>query len=172
MVNNICVTSAGFSTPESTTACSKFIPKCDINVRNDKLCSTDFNQDNSVILKCEERQSVPNMGHMTRQGDTDAAGTVCDVSVDHSNQLPHSSSTFTDMAHQTASDFTSSSISQPSAVPDLSAYEGSDLPGFTMTGLHACGDLSATMLKVFVRCPQARGLASVACCYMKLSTPT
>ena len=43
-------------------------------------------------------------------------------------------------------------------------------PGFVLTGLHACGNLTPTMLRVFTRCPQAVGLASVACCYMKLST--
>ena len=42
--------------------------------------------------------------------------------------------------------------------------------GFVLTGLHACGDLTATMLRVFVNCPQAVGLASVSCCYMKLTT--
>ncbi len=43
-------------------------------------------------------------------------------------------------------------------------------PPFVLTGLHACGDLTPTMLRVFVKCPHAVGLASVACCYMKLTT--
>uniref|UniRef100_A0A3P9L3X5 Ribosomal RNA adenine dimethylase domain containing 1 n=1 Tax=Oryzias latipes TaxID=8090 RepID=A0A3P9L3X5_ORYLA len=43
-------------------------------------------------------------------------------------------------------------------------------PDFLLTGLHACGDLSATLLHHFVHCPHVRGITSVACCYMKIST--
>ncbi|TRY90429.1 hypothetical protein DNTS_018924 [Danionella cerebrum] len=39
-----------------------------------------------------------------------------------------------------------------------------------LTGLHACGDLSATLLRHFANCPQIRAITSVACCYMKIST--
>lgn len=42
--------------------------------------------------------------------------------------------------------------------------------GFILTGLHACGDLSATLLRHFVRCPRVQGITSVACCYMKITT--
>lgn len=38
-----------------------------------------------------------------------------------------------------------------------------------LSGLHACGDLSATMIKVFVNLDCAKTLSSVGCCYMKLS---
>ena len=48
------------------------------------------------------------------------------------------------------------------------ALAGRTAPPFLLTGLHACGDLTPTMLRVFVNCPQALGLASVACCYMKM----
>lgn len=41
---------------------------------------------------------------------------------------------------------------------------------FILTGLHACGDLSATLLRHFVNCPHVRGITSVACCYMKITT--
>ncbi|XP_045900939.1 protein RRNAD1 isoform X1 [Micropterus dolomieu] len=43
-------------------------------------------------------------------------------------------------------------------------------PDFVLTGLHACGDLSATLLRHFVKCPHVRGITSVACCYMKITT--
>ncbi|KAK7481310.1 hypothetical protein BaRGS_00027390 [Batillaria attramentaria] len=43
------------------------------------------------------------------------------------------------------------------------------LSGLVLTGLHACGDLTATLLRVFVNCPAVDGLVSVGCCYMKLS---
>lgn len=46
----------------------------------------------------------------------------------------------------------------------------SDHPDFVLTGLHACGDLSATLLRHFVHCPRVRAITSVACCYMKIST--
>ncbi|XP_077382430.1 methyltransferase-like protein 25B isoform X2 [Festucalex cinctus] len=39
-----------------------------------------------------------------------------------------------------------------------------------LTGLHACGDLSPTLLRHFVKCPHIRAITSVACCYMKLTT--
>lgn len=41
---------------------------------------------------------------------------------------------------------------------------------FILTGLHACGDLSATLLCHFANCPHVRGITSVACCYMKITT--
>ncbi len=43
-------------------------------------------------------------------------------------------------------------------------------PDFVLTGLHACGDLSATLLRHFINCPHVRGITSVACCYMKITT--
>ncbi|BFZ02441.1 hypothetical protein BsWGS_05480 [Bradybaena similaris] len=43
---------------------------------------------------------------------------------------------------------------------------------FILAGLHACGDLTPTLLRVFVNCKAAVGLASVACCYMKMSAST
>ncbi|XP_064620857.1 methyltransferase-like protein 25B isoform X2 [Lineus longissimus] len=42
-------------------------------------------------------------------------------------------------------------------------------PALILTGLHACGDLIPMMLRVFSRSPQLTGLATVGCCYMKLS---
>ncbi|XP_005991713.1 protein RRNAD1 isoform X3 [Latimeria chalumnae] len=41
---------------------------------------------------------------------------------------------------------------------------------FVLTGLHACGDLSVTLLRYFVSCPKAVAITSVACCYMKITT--
>ena len=39
-----------------------------------------------------------------------------------------------------------------------------------LVGLHTCGDLGPTMLRVFAACPHAQGLVSVGCCYMKMTT--
>uniref|UniRef100_A0A8C0BXL7 Ribosomal RNA adenine dimethylase domain containing 1 n=1 Tax=Buteo japonicus TaxID=224669 RepID=A0A8C0BXL7_9AVES len=39
-----------------------------------------------------------------------------------------------------------------------------------VTGLHACGDLSPALLRHFTSSPAVAAVASVACCYMKLST--
>lgn len=39
-----------------------------------------------------------------------------------------------------------------------------------LTGLHACGDLSATMIHTFANCEEVKVLVSISCCYMKLST--
>ncbi|KAI8506784.1 Methyltransferase-like protein 25 [Branchiostoma belcheri] len=38
-----------------------------------------------------------------------------------------------------------------------------------LTGLHTCGDLCPTMLRLFVTCPQAAVLCSVGCCYNLLT---
>ncbi|KAL4228269.1 Ribosomal RNA adenine dimethylase domain-containing protein 1 [Mactra antiquata] len=40
---------------------------------------------------------------------------------------------------------------------------------FILTGLHACGDLTPTLLHFYVNCDKCVGLASVGCCYMKMS---
>ena len=56
---------------------------------------------------------------------------------------------------------------------DLSSLDssgGSTRQNFLLTGLHACGDLIPTMLRVFASCADIQGLACVGCCYMKLST--
>lgn len=52
-------------------------------------------------------------------------------------------------------------------VTDCGAKE---LGSFVLTGLHACGDLSSTLLRHFANCPQVQVITSVACCYMKIST--
>lgn len=61
---------------------------------------------------------------------------------------------------------------KPSAIsPDVcSCFKGPNRSDFVLTGLHACGDLSATLLRHFVNCPHVRGITSVACCYMKITT--
>lgn len=41
-----------------------------------------------------------------------------------------------------------------------------------LTGLHACGDLSSTMINSFVESKCVTALVSVACCYMKLNHTT
>ncbi|KAJ7985561.1 hypothetical protein DPEC_G00353360 [Dallia pectoralis] len=50
------------------------------------------------------------------------------------------------------------------------AETGQGCPDLILTGLHACGDLSATLLRHFSSCPHVRGITSVACCYMKITT--
>ncbi|KAJ4726569.1 methyltransferase-like protein 25 isoform X2 [Melia azedarach] len=38
-----------------------------------------------------------------------------------------------------------------------------------LAGLHACGDLSVTMLKTFVECKEVKAIVSIGCCYNLLS---
>ncbi|EPS72956.1 hypothetical protein M569_01800, partial [Genlisea aurea] len=40
---------------------------------------------------------------------------------------------------------------------------------FLLAGLHACGDLSVTMLRTFVECEDVKALVSIGCCYNLLS---
>ncbi|ONI12083.1 hypothetical protein PRUPE_4G143400 [Prunus persica] len=46
------------------------------------------------------------------------------------------------------------------------AGNGSSL---VLAGLHACGDLSVTMLKTFMECKEVKAVVSVGCCYNLLS---
>ncbi|KAL6283271.1 hypothetical protein ACE6H2_014200 [Prunus campanulata] len=46
------------------------------------------------------------------------------------------------------------------------ADNGSSL---VLAGLHACGDLSVTMLKAFMECKEVKAVVSVGCCYNLLS---
>ena len=38
-----------------------------------------------------------------------------------------------------------------------------------LSGLHACGDLSATMVRAFLECEEVKSLISIGCCYNLLS---
>ncbi|XP_073847672.1 methyltransferase-like protein 25B [Musca autumnalis] len=41
---------------------------------------------------------------------------------------------------------------------------------FGIIGLHPCGDLGAILMRMFIKCQQAKFLNFVGCCYMKLSS--
>ncbi|XP_006821494.1 methyltransferase-like protein 25B [Saccoglossus kowalevskii] len=43
---------------------------------------------------------------------------------------------------------------------------------FVFAGLHTCGDLGPTMLRVFTKCLNAKALVSVGCCYSKMTCKT
>ncbi|NXS37183.1 RRNAD protein, partial [Pomatostomus ruficeps] len=59
----------------------------------------------------------------------------------------------------------------PAARNPLGGPGGSEDGGQVLvTGLHACGDLSPALLCHFARSPAVAAVASVGCCYMKLST--
>ncbi|CAA2981841.1 Hypothetical predicted protein [Olea europaea subsp. europaea] len=42
-------------------------------------------------------------------------------------------------------------------------------PLLVLAGLHACGDLSVTMLRTFIECTDVRAVVSIGCCYNLLS---
>ncbi|KAL3333748.1 hypothetical protein AABB24_033687 [Solanum stoloniferum] len=62
------------------------------------------------------------------------------------------------------------SVSQPSRLAEdilpSRSYSDSTL---VIAGLHACGDLSVTMLRTFLECDKAKAVISVGCCYNLLS---
>lgn len=41
---------------------------------------------------------------------------------------------------------------------------------FILVGLHTCGDLAPTLLRVYTQSEHVAALASMGCCYMKLTT--
>lgn len=45
----------------------------------------------------------------------------------------------------------------------------SSCKSLVLAGLHACGDLSVTMLKTFVECKEVKAVVSIGCCYNLLS---
>eukprot|EP00058_Branchiostoma_floridae_P010237 XP_002595725.1 hypothetical protein BRAFLDRAFT_200329 [Branchiostoma floridae] len=51
----------------------------------------------------------------------------------------------------------------------LSVDAPCDRKAFSMVGLHTCGDLAPTIFRVFTRCNDIHALASVGCCYMKMT---
>ena len=56
----------------------------------------------------------------------------------------------------------------PQNTRNLQAWPKSS-ENFLLVGLHTCGDLAPTLLRVFSQCDNAVGIVSVGCCYMKLS---
>ncbi|XAR56874.1 hypothetical protein NMG60_11037501 [Bertholletia excelsa] len=48
------------------------------------------------------------------------------------------------------------------------ADKGSESP-LLLAGLHACGDLSVTMLRTFLGCDEVKAVVSIGCCYNLLS---
>ena len=54
--------------------------------------------------------------------------------------------------------------------PIIGTSFDSSLKQCLLTGLHACGDLSAAMVRLFKESEDICALVSVACCYMKLTT--
>ncbi|WCJ32402.1 S-adenosyl-L-methionine-dependent methyltransferases superfamily protein [Euphorbia peplus] len=53
--------------------------------------------------------------------------------------------------------------------PELSGDVADSRTSFILAGLHACGDLSVTMLKTFLECKEVKAVVSVGCCYNLLS---
>ena len=64
---------------------------------------------------------------------------------------------------------TGTSLKERGGVEKRAGEPRDAMRGLVLAGLHACGDLTATLLRVFVNCPAVSALVSVACCYMKLS---
>ncbi|CAK7355494.1 unnamed protein product [Dovyalis caffra] len=53
--------------------------------------------------------------------------------------------------------------------PELIGQSADDKTSLVLTGLHACGDLSVTMLKTFLECKDVKAVVSIGCCYNLLS---
>lgn len=53
--------------------------------------------------------------------------------------------------------------------PELIGQVADDKASLVLAGLHACGDLSVTMLKTFLECKDVKAVVSIGCCYNLLS---
>ncbi|XP_022617780.1 protein RRNAD1 [Seriola dumerili] len=116
------------------------------------------------LRSSEHRRGRPR--EVQTHGSTDSDGQSRDSESSSQHQLSGRTS-----EEQTSSGDCCSCL-QP-VCPEPVHPEENSLPGypdFVLTGLHACGDLSATLLRHFVSCPHVRGITSVACCYMKITT--
>ncbi|KAI3456718.1 hypothetical protein Pfo_013381 [Paulownia fortunei] len=51
----------------------------------------------------------------------------------------------------------------------LSPSKANDKSSLVLAGLHACGDLSVTMLRTFMECDEVKAVISIGCCYNLLS---
>ena len=70
----------------------------------------------------------------------------------------------------TSTEATSSLLASPS--PQKEEWGGACIRRrHILVGLHTCGDLGATMMRVFKESEEIAGLVSLGCCYMKLSSP-
>ncbi|KAH6822853.1 S-adenosyl-L-methionine-dependent methyltransferases superfamily protein [Perilla frutescens var. hirtella] len=50
-----------------------------------------------------------------------------------------------------------------------SSLKANDKSSLVLAGLHACGDLSVTMLRTFMECDEVKAVISIGCCYNLLS---
>ncbi|KAL8461996.1 hypothetical protein ACS0TY_033179 [Phlomoides rotata] len=50
-----------------------------------------------------------------------------------------------------------------------SPLKANDKSSLILAGLHACGDLSVTMLRTFMECDEVKAVVSIGCCYNLLS---
>ena len=75
--------------------------------------------------------------------------------------------------------FSQAGLAPPTSVISPSPYtaevcsekeEGGASRRHILVGLHTCGDLGATMMRVFRESEEIAGLVSLGCCYMKLSS--
>lgn len=66
------------------------------------------------------------------------------------------------------SDLVEKDIAETQENQDNSSNHDSKLK-YVVTGLHACGDLTPTLIRMFAECSDLTGLAAVGCCYMKLN---
>ncbi|GKA14863.1 S-adenosyl-L-methionine-dependent methyltransferases superfamily protein, partial [Tanacetum coccineum] len=56
-----------------------------------------------------------------------------------------------------------------STVTSCLSKSSNDTHSLLLTGLHACGDLSVTMLRTFLECKEVKAVVSIGCCYNLLS---
>ncbi|XP_057765319.1 uncharacterized protein LOC130986063 isoform X2 [Salvia miltiorrhiza] len=61
------------------------------------------------------------------------------------------------------------SVEETHGSKSLSSLKDNAKSSLVLAGLHACGDLSVTMLRTFMECDEVKAVISVGCCYNLLS---
>ncbi|XP_056332151.1 LOW QUALITY PROTEIN: protein RRNAD1 [Danio aesculapii] len=123
---------------------------------------------------------IQQLGMTATESDSTGATTEKKQRVEDLHLEPHSCQTKAEDLQNTLHGQKTASQTNTSIFPSGTATEmltcktipipKRDPGSFVLTGLHACGDLSATLLRHFTNCPHVSIITSVACCYMKIST--
>ncbi|KAL1556087.1 putative methyltransferase-like protein 25 isoform X1 [Salvia divinorum] len=61
------------------------------------------------------------------------------------------------------------SLEETNGSKSPSSLKGNANSSLVLAGLHACGDLSVTMLRTFMECDEVKAVISIGCCYNLLS---
>ncbi|XP_060572310.1 methyltransferase-like protein 25B [Ruditapes philippinarum] len=139
--------------------CSESVTQSNIVTISDTTSKSNFNENEkskTQSIKCDIKND-----HVLSCNSVETTTEGCDSCVNPFDDNDFKSRHNTQLS--TGQDYSVACKSEVTGHLDVDNWK------FMLTGLHACGDLTPTFLRFFVNCQAAVGLASVGCCYMKIS---